>query len=74
LQALQNAIAGRKCNNNVTIVWTSKFKLSFQQAKEHLAQATLLAFSDSKATLSLQTDASDKAIGAILQQHSNGVQ
>ncbi|XP_011050568.1 PREDICTED: uncharacterized protein LOC105143778 [Acromyrmex echinatior] len=70
---LLNAISGRKqCNNNAKIEWTPELKQSFQRVKEHFAQATSLAFPDSKATLSLQTDASDKAIGAVLQQYSNG--
>ncbi|KAG5324085.1 POL4 protein, partial [Pseudoatta argentina] len=69
---LLKAISGRKRNNNAKIEWTSELKQSFQRVKEHLAQATSLAFPNSNATLSLQTDASDKAIGAVLQQHSNG--
>ena len=72
IQALLKVISGRKRNNNAKIEWTSELKQSFQRVKEHLAQATSLAFPDSNATLSLQTDASDKAIGAVLQQHSNG--
>jgi hypothetical protein len=70
---LQNEISGRKRCNNAKIAWTPELRQSFQQVKEHLAQATSLVFPDSKATLSLKTDASDKAIGAVLQQRSNGI-
>jgi len=63
---LLNAISGRK--HNEKIEWTPELKQSFQQIKEHLVQVTSLAFPDCKATLLLQTDASDKAIGAVLQQ------
>ncbi|KMQ85927.1 pol polyprotein [Lasius niger] len=69
---LQNAIAGHK-RNNAPVTWTTELKQSFQQVKEHFARSTLLAFPDSKAILSLQTDASDKAIGAVLQQNSNEI-
>ncbi|XP_018396122.1 PREDICTED: uncharacterized protein K02A2.6-like [Cyphomyrmex costatus] len=56
------------------IKWTPELRQSFQQVKEHLAQVTSLTFPDSNATFSLQTDASDKAIGAALQQrHSDGI-
>ncbi|KAG5309148.1 POL2 protein, partial [Pseudoatta argentina] len=68
---LLKVISGRKHNNNAKIEWISELKQSFQRVKEHLAQATSLAFPNSKATLSLQTDASDKAIGVVLQQYSN---
>ena len=61
---LLKLISGRKRNNNAKIEWTSELKQSFRRVKEHLSQATSLAFPDSNATLSLQTDASDKAIGA----------
>ncbi|KAG5310246.1 POL4 protein, partial [Pseudoatta argentina] len=42
---------GGKRNNNAKIEWTSELKQSFQRLKEHLAQATPLAFPDSKAAL-----------------------
>jgi len=44
---------------------------AFQRVKEYLAQVILLAFPDSKATLSLQMDASNKKIDAVSQQRSN---
>jgi len=69
---LLNAISGCKRNNNAKIEWIPELKQFFQRVKNHLTQATSLAFPNSKATFSLQTDASDKAIGAILQQYSNG--
>jgi len=70
--SLLNAISRRKRNNNAKIEWTSELKQSFQWVKEYLTQAISLAFPDSKATLALQTDVSDKVIGAVLLLHSNG--
>lgn len=38
-EPLQNEIAKHKRDNNVTIIWTSELRQSFQQVKKHLAQA-----------------------------------
>ena len=45
--------------------------LPFQQSKEALAHATLLNYPISGAKISLATDASDKAVGAVLQQEND---
>ncbi|XP_063370343.1 uncharacterized protein LOC134658621 [Cydia amplana] len=55
------------------IVWTPALRETFQLSKSHLSKATLLAHPDSDAELALQTDASDVAIGAVLQQRKNGL-
>ncbi|CAK1598871.1 unnamed protein product [Parnassius mnemosyne] len=44
---------------------------AFNQCKKGLADATLLAHLDSQTELSIQTDASDTAIGAVLQQYED---
>lgn len=46
---------------------------AFNNTKNSLCKATLLAHPDCKANLAIVTDASDLAIGAVLQQHRNGV-
>lgn len=46
---------------------------AFQVCKDSLANAALLAHPDCTAKLALVTDASDRAIGAVLQQLKNGV-
>ncbi|XP_047985266.1 uncharacterized protein LOC125225551 [Leguminivora glycinivorella] len=46
---------------------------AFETCKYRLAQAALLAHPDSKAELAIQTDASDVAIGAVLQQLRDGI-
>lgn len=45
---------------------------AFRRCKDSLARATLLACPNPTAELALTTDASDKAIGAVLEQCSNG--
>lgn len=44
---------------------------AFEACKDSLCRATLLAHPDCEAPLALVTDASDKAIGAVLQQYKN---
>ncbi|CAK1603499.1 unnamed protein product [Parnassius mnemosyne] len=46
---------------------------AFEECKRSLANATLLAHPDCEAKLALVTDASDGAIGAVLQQLKDGV-
>ncbi|KAK4472189.1 hypothetical protein MN116_000493 [Schistosoma mekongi] len=45
---------------------------AFEQLKEMLSSATLLSRRDTNASLALMTDASDTAVGAVLQQFING--
>ena len=47
---------------------TDAARVAFQEIKECLAQTTLLLHPIPSATLSLAVDASDFAIGAVLQQ------
>ena len=48
--------------------WTSELDLAFQKAKRLLAEATLLHHPVPGARTVLTTDASDIAIGAVLEQ------
>lgn len=66
---LQQAISGNKRNNDM-IAWTPTLQDAFHNVKNHLAQATLLVFPSTE--LSLHTDASEEALGAVLQQKLNG--
>jgi len=43
-------------------------KTAFKKAKDELANATLLAFPNPSVQFAVQTDASGRAIGAVLQQ------
>ncbi|CAH8514081.1 unnamed protein product [Dicrocoelium dendriticum] len=48
--------------------FTDDAKLSFEKLKDAISNIALLAHPDTSASLSLTTDASDTAVGAVLQQ------
>ena len=54
------------------LAWNEEMTKSFQDTKKALADATLLAHPHQNAQISLTTDASDLAVGAVLQQFVNG--
>lgn len=58
-------------NSENTIQWTEEAEQSFSEAKQALANATLLRHPIPSAKLSLWIDASDKAIGGSLMQLNN---
>lgn len=49
--------------------WTDTTEDTFVETKNMLADATLLAHPDPQAPISIATDASDVAVGAVLQQY-----
>jgi len=55
-----------------TLTWTEDALAAFQATKEALANASLLSYPTANAPTSLMTNASDKAVGAVLQQHIDG--
>lgn len=58
----------RKPDVDRTFVWSPECAKSFVDAKNALASATLLVYPQSGAVYSLTTDASNLAVGAVLQQ------
>ena len=64
LQPLNDLLAGK----SKTISWTEEATTAFSSIKEALANATLLVHPHPDATISITTDASDTAVGAVLQQ------
>ena len=54
------------------ITWTDTAEAAFQATKDALANASLLSYPNPDAPTYLMTDASDTAVGAVLQQHING--
>jgi hypothetical protein len=52
-----------------SITWTPELLKAFEEWKAGLSRATLLAHPDNSATLTLVTDASTSAMGAVLRQH-----
>ncbi|GBM50713.1 Transposon Ty3-G Gag-Pol polyprotein, partial [Araneus ventricosus] len=68
-------LKGAKKKDKRTIVWTVEAEKALQQCKNYLANAATLVHPSSYASISLTVDASDTAIGGVLQQSSsNGYQ
>uniref|UniRef100_A0A5S6QHR2 RNA-directed DNA polymerase n=1 Tax=Trichuris muris TaxID=70415 RepID=A0A5S6QHR2_TRIMR len=65
-----DALVSANCQ---TIRLSEVEKQSFEDAKRTLSNATLLYHPDPSSPLALMVDASDKAVGAVLQQKTNGV-
>ena len=61
-----------KCGEFET-AWTTRHDEHFQRSKVALATATYLAHPSATAETCINTDASDTAVGAVLQQRLNGV-
>ena len=55
------------------LVWTSELDTEFRQYKEALTKATMLVHPGHEASLSLTVDASDVAVGVVLEQLIDGV-
>ncbi|XP_018360008.1 PREDICTED: uncharacterized protein LOC108759186 [Trachymyrmex cornetzi] len=67
--ALNEVLKGSNKKGSIPVEWTPEREAAFNKTKESLAQATLLAHPDATARWrSLITDASNVAIGAVLQQ------
>lgn len=68
---LVQLIPGNKKNDSTPINWTKDTINHFTQCKQQLAIATLLAHPAPNAKISLSTDASDTAVGAVIHQIIN---
>lgn len=71
-QAPLNALLTGSVKGSHPVNFSTKEHDAFSQCKESLCQAALLAHPDSQARLAIVTDASDHAMGAVLQQQVNG--
>ena len=58
--------------NNCELQWNTQATTAFQEIKEVLANTTLLVHPQPDAPVNIMTDASDIAIGAVLQQYLGG--
>lgn len=61
-------IPGNKRNDKTTLTWDDEQTAAFERCKNELANAAILAHPRKNAILSLSTDASDFACGAVLHQ------
>ena len=66
LQPLNNLLS--TTSPNKPIQWTDQATTAFHNSKQALAQATLLFHPKPDAPTCIMTDASDVAVGAVLQQ------
>lgn len=57
----------------VQYVWTSEHSASFQALQQALMTTSVLALPDFSKTFVIETDASDKGIGAVLQQEGHPI-
>lgn len=73
LAPLHELLKGLKKSSVKKLAWSPEAEEAFQEVKSKLAQATLLAFPTPNAPTSVYTDASNDAIGAVLQQEVAGV-
>ncbi|KAJ8710566.1 hypothetical protein PYW08_009081 [Mythimna loreyi] len=67
---LNNLLSGPKVKGTHPITMTPELLEAFNNCKKSLSEATLLVHPDPCAELNILTDASDTAIGAVLQQRS----
>lgn len=65
---LNEILTGPKVKGSHPVTQTPELHLAFEKCKTSLSQAALLAHPSSSAQLAIVTDASDLAIGAVLQQ------
>lgn len=65
---LHEYLKGTKKNDLTPIIWTNEAIESFTKTKEELINAAQLEYPDEKFPLALFTDASDNAMGAVIQQ------
>ena len=71
--SLYDYLKNSKKNDNRIIKWTDETSKAFTTSKELLKSATYLAHPVSSAKLALMTDASDVALGGVVQQFVNNV-
>src|SRR6266576_719641 len=66
-------LKGYKKNDKRVLKWTTQTENAFDTTKKQLANAALLVHPDPALELSLMTDASDFAMGAVLQQKRGNI-
>ena len=71
MQPLHSLLSSSKSKSQ-TLTWTDSAIAAFNATKDALANASLLSYPQPDAPTCLMTDASDTAVGAVLQQHIHG--
>ncbi|UYV82410.1 hypothetical protein LAZ67_21001978, partial [Cordylochernes scorpioides] len=70
-EILHEYLRGAKKKDRSEIKWTEEAEVQFEKCKQALANTALLAYPDTELPISLCTDASDRAVGSVLQQLDN---
>lgn len=70
LAPLHDAV-NNAATKKATIQWTDELLKTYESAKQALANAALLVHPDPRARTAIKVDASDKAMGAALEQWTN---
>lgn len=68
---LTSLLAGAKIKPSTKIEWNFVLESAFQSCKQQLADASLLCHPRPKAEMCLVSDASDNAIGSVIQQRGD---
>jgi hypothetical protein len=68
---LCDVLSGPRAKGSHPIAWMPEHHKTFEECKDSLSRATLLAHPESAAQLALVTDDSTTAMGAVLQQSVN---
>ena len=68
MRPIYDALAGKP----MTLKWSDELDEAFTTAKEALAQATMLVHPHADKPTALTVDASGTAVGAVLEQNSDG--
>ena len=69
----QRALRRYLGKSNFDLKWNTNAESAFSESKQILANATLLVHPDSTAQINITCDASDVAVGGVLQQFLNGM-
>jgi len=72
LAPLNGYLTGAKKRDKRPIEWTTQAEEAFHESKRRLAETTLLVHPRGNAKLLLRTDASNVAMGAVLEQYQEG--
>src|SRR5678816_3671622 len=73
LRPLTALITQKKRGSAIILDWTDEARKAFDASKEALAAATLLVHPQDSAPTRIQVDASNFAVGGVLQQYLNNV-
>ena len=72
MRPLYRALSGKKPKTTQNIIWNTDMESAFEATKSALSDAVMLAHPVAEAPVYLTTDASDLAVGAVLQQLVRG--